>query len=652
MTVADRAAGVPADVGGTTPNDAARQDSSLGDTELGAARRSLSQQLLALRSAADHWDGRLSSSALSTGTAVLALHLADTRGYQGPVPRTPGGGNAAADGPHALAALVAAGSRWLCAHQNADGGWGDTDRSKSNISTTAIVWAALSLVESSAPASDRHQAIVRANRWLEHAAGATTPAALRGAILRRYGKDQTFSVPILTVLALSGKLGADDVSAWRSVPQLPFELAALPHTWFHRLQLPVVSYALPALIAIGQVRHRRAPSRNLALRALRTRVAARTHRLLRAMQPETGGYLEATPLTAFVVMSLAGMGAVDSPVVEHGIRFLVDSAREDGSWPIDTHLATWGTTLSVTALSEAGELPPADVPALRQWILAQQTTAEHPFTHAAPGGWAWTPLSGGVPDADDTSGALVALAHLGRHDPAATRAAAAGATWLLDLQNRDGGMPTFCRGWGALPFDRSTPEITAHALVGWSAWYEDVDPSMQGRIASSSRAAIAYLLRCQRADGSWVPLWFGNEHVDGETNPVYGTARVLLGLCAYLARLTPKADAGLATVTAARERGLAYLLQAQNADGGWGGASAVESTIEETGVVLHALRTVQRDGMTKERSAAVTRGTRWLLDALPSERLQPAPIGLYFANLWYYEALYPYIFGLAGLGQS
>ena len=38
-------------------------------------------------------------------------------------------------GRHALAAF---------AHQNADGGWGDTVRSRSNISTTAIVWATLS----------------------------------------------------------------------------------------------------------------------------------------------------------------------------------------------------------------------------------------------------------------------------------------------------------------------------------------------------------------------------------------------------------------------------------------------------------------------------------------------------------------------------
>ena len=36
----------------------------------------------------------------------------------------------------------------------------------------------------------------------------------------------------------------------------------------------------------------------------------------------------------------------------------------------------------------------------------------HPYTGAAPGGWAWTDLPGGVPDADDTPGALLALVAL------------------------------------------------------------------------------------------------------------------------------------------------------------------------------------------------------------------------------------------------
>jgi squalene-hopene/tetraprenyl-beta-curcumene cyclase len=539
--------------------------------------------------------------------------------------------------------VIRAGSAWLLHNQNADGGWGDTSRSRSNISTTAIVWASLSRIAGNdavaAPAIDRSR------EWLRNAAGDVTPRALRSAILRRYGKDRTFSVPILTVLALAGKLGDDARAAWRSIPQLPFELAAVPHAWFQHLRLPVVSYALPALIAIGQVRHHFAPSRNPAARALRGRVRGVTHGLLRAMQPDSGGYLEATPLTSFVVMSLAGMGQTGSPVVEAGVRFLVESMRDDGSWPIDTNLSTWVTSLSIDALAEAGALAPHLAPPMRRWLLDQQSTREHPFTHAAPGAWAWTPLSGGVPDADDTSGALIALRRLGDPDPHEIAAAAAGVRWLLGVQNRDGGVPTFCRGWGTLPFDRSTPEITAHALQAWGAWYPHIEPTLQRDVRAASARAVRFLATTQRPDGTWIPLWFGNEHAPGEDNPTYGTGRVLLGLHSPLVHGDPRA-------ADCRRRAVRWTVEAQNTDGGWGGSRGVTSSIEETGVVLAALGRSVADGDERQVAQAVARGARWLIDATGGGAdVAAAPVGLYFARLWYYEELYPVIFALAGLAS-
>ncbi len=370
-----------------------------GHASADAAAQLLVRRLLDRRAGPDHWDGHLADSALSTATAVLALHLV-----------------AASRGSSGLERFVEAGTAWLVVHQNADGGWGDTIRSRSNISTTAIVWATLSVV--AAPAGARADggpveadlrvrlpaaAIARARAWLDRAAGGPSAAALRAAILTRYGKDRTFSVPILTVLALAGKLDDDPSLGWRSIPQLPFELAALPHGWFQHLSLPVVSYALPALIAIGQVRHHFAPSRNPVARLLRERIRRRTLRLLREMQPDSGGYLEATPLTSFVVMSLAGMGEAANPVADAGVHFLTASMREDGGWPIDTNLSTWVTTLSIDALSRAGALPAEHTEAMRTWLLGQQSAREHPFTHAAPGAWAWTlaaqAVHSGVPGA-------------------------------------------------------------------------------------------------------------------------------------------------------------------------------------------------------------------------------------------------------------
>ena len=594
-----------------------------GDREaLDETLAALVDGLYSRRAAADHWDGRLASSALSTATAAVALMIV---------------ARAEPNGPQAAPARqrAAGGVAWLVEQQNVDGGWGDTAISRSNISTTLIVWAALSMASPLFDDTGVGPALSRAERWLRDAAGALTPGALRHAILRRYGKDRTFSVPILTVLALAGKLGSGRQSGWTSVPQLPFELAALPHSWFHHLRLPVVSYALPALVAIGRVRHHFAPTRNPALRAVRNAVRGRALDVIRLMQPESGGYLEAPPLTSFVVMSLTAMGLTRSPVVQSGVRFLLDSVRDDGSWPIDTNLSTWVTTLAIVAAGEYGAAERFDRGAARAWLLNQQSAREHPFTHAPPGGWAWTPLSGGVVDADDTAGALVALHALGATEH---EAIAAGVRWLLGVQNRDGGIPTFCRGWGALPFDRSTPEITAHALRAWSVWFPALDSGLQRLVRPAADRALDFLVRSQRRDGAWVPLWFGNEGARDEANPTYGTARVVLGLQCALARDRSHAFA-------ASRRGIQWLLESQNPDGGWGGEQDIQSSIEETGVALAALARCEHRNET-----ALTAGARWLIDVTRRGReTRPSPIGLYFARLWYYEELYPLVFAIEGL---
>ncbi|MFO0884398.1 MAG: hypothetical protein U0894_09450 [Pirellulales bacterium] len=93
-----------------------------------------------------------------------------------------------------------------------------------------------------------------------------------------------------------------------------------------------------------------------------------------------------------------------------GVRFLKDSIRPDGSWPIDTNLATWVTTL-INALADVGENPAEVLSSeVLDWVLKCQHQQRHPFTGADPGGFGWTDLSGAVPDADDTPGALLALA--------------------------------------------------------------------------------------------------------------------------------------------------------------------------------------------------------------------------------------------------
>src|SRR5215510_9173507 len=66
--------------------------------------------------------------------------------------------------------------------------------------------------------------------------------------------------------------------------------------------------------------------------------------------------------------------------------------------------------------------------------------------------------------------------------------ARAGFQWLLDQQNKDGGIPTFCRGWGTLPFDRSATDLTAHAIGAWSVWRPAPQPDLEAdRSGGSAR---------------------------------------------------------------------------------------------------------------------------------------------------------------------
>ena len=65
---------------------------------------------------------------------------------------------------------------------------------------------------------------------------------------KRYGRDKTFAVPILANCAMAGMV------PWSEVSALPFEAAVVPQRFYHLMQLPVVSYAIPALVAIGQAK--------------------------------------------------------------------------------------------------------------------------------------------------------------------------------------------------------------------------------------------------------------------------------------------------------------------------------------------------------------------------------------------------------------
>jgi squalene-hopene/tetraprenyl-beta-curcumene cyclase len=626
-----------------------------------AAHRAIRSDLLAERTPQGYWVGRLSSSPLATATAISALVLAEQGGTSCGLPAyTPGQLENSADELYRgdLSELIVRSLHWLAEQQNEDGGWGDTDRSTSNLATTMLVEAAFHLTGVPAKYKDL---LKRAGQYVESLGG--VPALKRGS-----AGDRTLVAPVLMNYALA------DLLPWRKVPALPFELACLPQVWRRRLNLPMMNYALPALLAIGLARYHQAPPRNPLTRWLRAAARGQSLASIQELQPASGGFLEATPLTGFVVMSLASIGLIDHPIVRRGVEFLLTAVRADGSWPIEANLATRNTSQALIALNwnfepesrDVGKHPSAEAETAIDWLLACQHQQRHPWTGTATAGWAWTNLSGGIPNADDTAAALIALAGWQRRWPnhrtrEVKRAAHTGACWLLDLENQDGGWPTFCRDEGHSPYDRGSADVTANVLRALGAWrellnVETANVPLDRRIGRALDQGVQYLKRQQQPEGRWTALWFGNQLHPQQANPVWGTAQVLL-MCREL---------GLG-LTEMAQRGVNWLTKVQLAGGGWGAVGGrlpgrqpqanpssiweMAASVEETALAVEAL--LPFAGEDENVATAVQQGVSWLTEAvLEGRHAEPAPLGFYFARIWYYERLYPQIFASRALAAA
>lgn len=566
------------------------------------------------------WSGELSSSALATAVSIVALKI---------------------NGAISDQTIIANGLNWLLNHQNSDGGFGDTSASTSNVSTTLLCYAAINFCRAENDVSKN--TLLDAEKYLLHQQIDLHSSDITTSVLSFYGKDFTFSVPILSMMVICGVIGDQ---AMKKIPQLPFELALLPASWYSFFNLRVVSYAIPALIAVGIFTFKTRNRHNPVMRWIRTRSIKPSLKKLEQIVPNSGGFLEAIPLTAFVAMCLITSGYQSSSVVLQGLNFLRNQQRPDGSWPIDTDLSTWVTTLSIKALGPkmTAEFSCEEIGKLVTHLKLIQYTDVHPFNLAQPGGWGWTNFSGSVPDVDDTAGAIIALLELYHSNPEVADSIINGCKWLTTLQNRDGGFPTFCKGWGRLPFDSSCADLTGHALLALSKSLgilgADIEPQLQKKFKDCIARSFGFLWNVQHEDGYWVPLWFGNQFTKDRSNRVYGTAKVSVYLQDSLIYhiVGNPIEKNIRKMLSGAH---GFLLKQQNSDGSWGGEIGVPGTIEESALAISALTEVDQEVCLK--------GFEWIEKEYISHGLRSNPIGLYFAMLWYDERLFPLIYYIEAL---
>jgi hypothetical protein len=159
------------------------------------------------------WTGRLSSSALSTAVAITALKIKGSSEYK---------------------AKIEKGLDWLLHHVNGDGGFGDTPESQSNVSTSLLCYAAINYC--SKENIQVEQALNALKHFLLTRNISLNPETITYSVLKHYGNDYTFSVPILSMLVVCGVM---DEKSCKYIPQLPFEFILLPSSWYSFFNLRV-----------------------------------------------------------------------------------------------------------------------------------------------------------------------------------------------------------------------------------------------------------------------------------------------------------------------------------------------------------------------------------------------------------------------------
>lgn len=205
-----------------------------------------------------------------------------------------------------------------------------------------------------------------------------------------------------------------------------------------------------------------------------------------------------------------------------------------------------------------------------------------------PGGWGFSPINTIIPDIDDTTAALRAIAPSTFTKKIPLEAWNKGVNWVLSMQNNDGGWSAFERNvtntWTSfIPFryedrvlfDPSTADLTGRTLH-FLGEYTNLGVNSQ-----PVREGIKWLKENQQEDGSWYGRW--------GICYIYGTWAAITGLLAC----------GIHPSDPSIKRAVNWLTSIQNKNGGWG--ESCSSDIKMKYTPLYASTPSQ---------------TAWALDAL------------------------------------
>jgi squalene-hopene/tetraprenyl-beta-curcumene cyclase len=278
-----------------------------------------------------------------------------------------------------------------------------------------------------------------------------------------------------------------------------------------------------------------------------------------------------------------GLGAIFPPMI-YSVVALKCLGYEEGSAPVRWALEKleellieengsvrvqpcvspiWDTAISTIALADAGlpDFHPSLLRAVR-WLLDKEVRRPGDWQVRRPGvepaGWYFQFQNELYPDIDDTAMVLLALGRTSlSNDSAVEDARRRAESWILAMQNRDG-------GWAAFDVDIDNQLLTKVPFADHNAILDPSCADITARVLEvlgalghrSDNPAVArgldYLWKSQEPQGCWYGRW--------GVNYIYGTWQVLLGLQAI--------DVSMDHPSAAKAAD--WLESMQQPSGGWG----------------------------------------------------------------------------------
>ncbi|MBT2686818.1 squalene--hopene cyclase [Bacillus sp. ISL-47] len=363
-------------------------------------------------------------------------------------------------------------------------------------------------------------------------------------------------------------------------------------------------------------------------------------------------YFSSTFLMIFALLSLGY--SKNDPIIKNAVNGLKSLQTDIDGLPHMQYAdaSVWNTSLINSTLQMAGVSPEDPVVhKANTYLLKRQHdqigdwVIHNPGT--LPGGWGFSDVNTVNPDVDDTTASLRSIARSVKGSTGYQQAWDRGISWLLSMQNDDGGWPSFERNtenpWlDFLPIEKgeyifgdpTSADLTGRTLE-FLRNYTDLPKDHP-----AFKKAINWLLKNQEHNGSWYGRW--------GVCYIYGTWASLTGLMA----------SGLSANHPSVRKGTGFLKSTQNRDGGWGESCLSDSqksyvplnasTITDTSWAVDALIAVE-----EKPTPAIQKGIHYLLNSIDKEDWTTAyPKGQAMAGSFYiHYHSYQYIFPLMALSH-